>query len=126
MLPTTTCQTALVKGESLLSAEEIETGTVTDSIVDWYHEKFPELTSDTLLKIVINHFIDALEFPPLINGAAYHQLDEIFGKQEELGICEDCGKPCYCECGPDKPCECGKSCTCGQESREDLEQFFPT
>jgi len=126
----TTLSTPEVNCESLLSPEEIEDFTVTSAIVDRYHEKFTELTSDALRETITAHFVaeDPDGFPPFINGEVHTRLDEIFGDQpateEDLDVCGDCGKPSYCECGPDKPCECGKSCTCEQDDREYLEKIL--
>jgi hypothetical protein len=117
-----TCQTALIKGESLLSAKEIEVGTVTSAIVDRYYGEFPELTGDTLRETITADFVDADPdgFPPFIDVEAYTRLNEIDGEpeltQEEkdaLDVCDECEKP-FTECA------------CGDEDETQWKQYRAT
>jgi Protein of unknown function (DUF3987) len=103
-----TKSTALVKSESLLSAEEIEDATVTPEIVRRYREKFQELTAKALIETIEADFIaegsnDGL--PPFWSGEndnhSFLELPECGEPCDEFEgeECPECEKPlCECKC----------------------------
>jgi Protein of unknown function (DUF3987) len=123
MLTDSTLSIAPVKGESLLSSEEIEDATVTPGIVRRYRERFQELTGNALLETIEADFCDPDALPPVIKDDA---LDLVFEGDTNKN-CSGCGN-IYAECDCETCLECEKSlneCTCDQfEQANRLREYF--